>query len=385
MKRTTSFRGSIVALDALLARYASRPGLLDALHAMAVLDAEAGAPTLTELALAHLRSRRGRARLRAPIPLGELFDRRIAAYAPAQTRSREALLRARTFLCRRLGADTPADAVTRADLEAALAAYRSPVSRNSLLCRLRLLFRWAVRERLLDSAPTDGIAPARVDWREPAFLPPDRVERILRAAEAHPGPREAAVGAFLALGFLCGVRTVEIHRARWEDVDLDAALLRIPRPKGFTAGRKPRLVELEPCAVAWLRRWREWAGSPASGPVVPNPRRLSLWKARHLAPAGLSWGRGGTGNAMRHTYATMHVGAFRDAAATALNLGHRRGTDLLERHYRGLVPRAVAETYWRILPSASPLPPPEPLPGRGFRSDLAAQGRLFDGSSGKHP
>ena len=66
----------------------------------------------------------------------------------------------------------------------------------------------------------------------------------------------------------------------------------------------------------------------------------------------------------------MHVGAFRDAAATALNLGHLRGTDLLDRHYRGLVSRAVAETYWRILPSPAPLPPPEPLPGRGFRSDL---------------
>ena len=397
MKRTPSFRASIVALDALLARYATRPGLLDAIHAMAILDDAASpapcvpaspapcAPTLTELALAHIRARSGRARLRASIPLGELFDRRLAAYAPAQTRSREALLRARTFLCRRLGAATPAAAVTRPDIESALAAYRCPVSRNSLLCRLRLLFRWAVRERLLDAAPTDGIAPARVDWREPAFFPPERVERILRVAESHPGPLEAGVGPTLALGFLCGVRTVEIHRARWEDLDLDARTLRIPRPKGFTAGHRPRLVELEPSAVAWLRRWRDWAGSPASGPVSSNPRAFGRWKALRLAPAGLSWGNDAAHNAMRHTYATMHVGAFRDAAATALNLGHARGTDLLDRHYRGLVPRAVAETYWRILPSSSPLPPPEPLPGRGFRSDLAAQGRPFDGLTGKHP
>ena len=77
-----------------------------------------------------------------------------------------------------------------------------------------------------------------------------------------------------------------------------------------------------------------------------------------------------SGNVMRHTYATMHVAAFRDAAATALNLGHAGGTELLERHYRGIVPKAVADAYWRILPSPAPLPPPEPLPGRGFRSDL---------------
>ena len=71
----------------------------------------------------------------------------------------------------------------------------------------------------------------------------------------------------------------------------------------------------------------------------------------------------------------MHVAAFRNAAATALNLGHGRSTEMLERHYRGLVPRSVAEAYWRILPSPGPLPPPEPAPGRGFRSDLHGRGR----------
>jgi hypothetical protein len=73
---------------------------------------------------------------------------------------------------------------------------------------------------------------------------------------------------------------------------------------------------------------------------------------------------------MRHSYATHHVGAFRDAAATALNLGHGRGTDLLERHYRGLVSRAVAQTYWQIRPPDGMPPPPEPVPGQGRRTDL---------------
>ncbi len=53
---------------------------------------------------------------------------------------------------------------------------------------------------------------------------------------------------------------------------------------------------------------------------------------------------------MRHTYATMHVGAFRDAAATALNLGHGHSTAMLEQHYRGLVAKDVAERYWAIMP-----------------------------------
>ena len=50
-------------------------------------------------------------------------------------------------------------------------------------------------------------------------------------------------------------------------------------------------------------------------------------------------------------YATMHVAAFRNAPATALNLGHGRSTEMLEEHYRGLVARSTAERYWRIVPA----------------------------------
>ena len=57
-----------------------------------------------------------------------------------------------------------------------------------------------------------------------------------------------------------------------------------------------------------------------------------------------------SGNVMRHTYATMHVGAFRNAASTALNMGHGHSTDMLEKHYRGLVPKTVAQRYWTIFP-----------------------------------
>ena len=372
---------AIRRMDALLARYASRPGLLDALHAMAILEegggAEEEAPTLTELALSHLRAARGRGRAAPPLALGELFERCASRYAPEQRRSLGALRGAARFFGEALGEETPVDELRPERVAAALGRYRSAETANSHFRRLRLAVNWAVREGLLETSPIAGLAPRRVDWREPAWLAPERVERILRAAEAHPGPAEAGIGAFLALGFLAGVRTAEILRARWEDLDLEGGVLRIPRPKGFTKGRRPRLVELEPNAVAWLRKWRDWTaehrGGAAAGRIVRDEHAIRDWKARRLAPAD-AWGNGATHNAARHTYATMHVAAFRNAAATAINLGHGRSTEMLERHYRGLVPRSVAEAYWRILPSPGPLPPPEPAPGQGFRSDLHGKG-----------
>ena len=371
-RRPPSFRASIRRLDALFARYASRPGFLDAVNALSILDG-ADAPSLTELALARLRAERGRARATPPLAVGELFERRAETFSSAQARSRESTRVAGGFFRRTLGADTPVEELTHEAILSALDRHRHPRTWNAYFTHLRAACNWAVRMRLIDASPVAGLRPKRINWTEPGFLSPDRVERILRIAEGHPGAVESGVGAFLALSFFAGVRTAEILRARWEDVDLEGAVLRIPQPKGFTRGRKPRLVELEPNAVAWLRLWRDWTAvhaGAAAGRIVRDEHDIRNWKALRLAPHGLSWGNDAAHNAGRHTYATMHVAAFRNAAATAINLGHIRGTDLLDRHYRGLVPQAVAETYWRILPSAAPLPPPEPLLGRGFRSDL---------------
>ena len=70
------------------------------------------------------------------------------------------------------------------------------------------------------------------------------------------------------------------------------------------------------------------------------------WKRRHLQPLGLSWGNDAYHNVMRHTYATMHVAAFRNAASTALNLGHGHSSEILEKHYRGLARRLDGARYW---------------------------------------
>ncbi len=358
--------------------------LLDAMFAFSVLEGAVGAgaavraPTLTELAAAHVGRRQADAEVPRGIRLGELFDLRAAQYSASQTRSAKAIVQARRVFCSRLGENSQVSALDSARIEAALEDVANPVSWNSLFGRLRLVLNWGVREKLVGRSPIEGMRARRVDWKEPAHFGATRVRRILRAAEAHPGTLEGAVGAVLTLGFFAGARTAEIARARWEDVDLEGATLRIPLPKGWTRGARPRLVELEPNAVAWLRLWRDWAaaGSPtgrAAGMVVANPRRLCEWKRKYLAPRGDSWGNDAWHNVMRHTYATMHVGAFRDAAATALNMGHGRDSDILERHYLGLVPKSEARRYWRIAPSGRPVPPPEPPPGRGCRTDLPAR------------
>ncbi len=412
--RGRPFRKAIVAADGLLKRYATPGAMLDALNALAILgawhngswngrrrgnsapapDAETGGkpgasrereiPTLVELAAAHLRNTGcGRARKLAPLELGDLFDMRLARYSRRQTRSLAALASTRRLFVGTFGERAPVESLTRELVEKALERHVNPETWNSHFRRLRLTVNWAVREKLIERSPISGMRPRRVTYSEPKFFGPEKVERIMRAAEAHPGPAEGAIGMRLALGFFTGARTAEILRARWEDLDLDGGTLRIPRPKGWTCGQKPRIVQLEKNAIEWLRAWKNWAqahGTAANaGPIVENAWCFREWKTHRLAEKGIAWNDEIGRNAMRHTYATMHVGAFRDAPATALNLGHVGGTRLLERHYRGLVAKSVAERHWRILPAPEGPAAPEPLPGRGRRTDLRKGGGRQNG------
>ncbi|MBQ7667355.1 MAG: site-specific integrase [Kiritimatiellae bacterium] len=358
-----------------------RASLLDALNALALLDAAGCDTTHSEIA-AEAARRVGRdgagtapgARRRlcgeglalersaGVVSVGEFFKRYAEKWGAEKSCSRALARSLGHLVARRMGAGTPIECLRREDAAAILGRYRSAMSWNSVAARLAAALRWGAREGLCDEGLARCVPPRRAAiYREPVFFAPERVERIMRQCEKHPGPAAGAAGAILALGFFAGVRSVEIWRARWEDLDLTGGVLRIPRPKGWTRGAKPRIVELEKNAAAWLETWRgretaRRSGRAPEGPIVRDPRLFTEWKRRWLDPAGDSWGRGGgrgcaQANVMRHTYATMHVAAFRDAAATALNMGHARGTAVLEKHYRGLVARAVAERYWKIWPA----------------------------------
>ena len=352
-----SFPGLETRFREMAAPLVDRRRLFDALHALSLLDEARCDTTLAELALAHRRAREGGAEPGRPPPvaLREFFERFHDHYRAEQAATRRGVRWAARILCRALGPAMPMEALSLADVLAAAETLRATRTYNGFVKIVGAALRWGGREGIVDLPFAGSLRRRPEPFREPVFFAPEKVERIFRVAESAPGSHYAAAGLRLTLGFFAGVRSVEIERAAWEDLNLDEGVLRIPRPKGYTNGQRPRLVELEGNAVAWLRRWRRWTigqrrGRAPHGPLVPRPQLFASWKGAHLAPAGLSWGNDAAHNVMRHTYATMHVGAFRDAAATALNLGHGRSTETLERHYRGLVPRTVAQRYWTIFP-----------------------------------
>ena len=340
-------------ISALLDYYLGNGMLFDALHALSILEGVKAPITLTELASQYTRRIRTAPMVSGQISLHELLLRYAATLAKDQASSYRGYKEAATLAARFLGEDFLAEELTRQDLLGMLDRYAPGASRNGVLIRFRTALRWGVREHLISNQVAEDLRPGPERYKQPAFFKPDRVERIMRLVEEHPGEARASAGMFLALGFFAGVRTVEIERAVWEDVQEDENIVRIPQPKGYTRGVRARVVELEANAVAWLRFWKgeaRRAGKVLRGRIVEAPSAFRVWKKTYLEPTGDSWGNDEAHNVMRHTYATMHVGAFRDLKATALNLGHMNNVETLLTHYRGLVSQMVAKTYWDILP-----------------------------------
>lgn len=143
---------------------------------------------------------------------------------------------------------------------------------------------------------------------------------------------------FVAIGAFAGLRTAELERLDWREVDLESALIEVTAKNAKSARR--RFVKVQANLAAWLT-----PHARPSGSIRPFNCRKLLHAAREAAEI-VDW----PPNALRHSYASYHLAAFNDAAALALELGHIN-SNLVFQHYRQLVKPAQAKRYWEINPA----------------------------------
>ena len=144
---------------------------------------------------------------------------------------------------------------------------------------------------------------------------------------------------YAAIGMFAGVRPEEICRVSWAMVDLDHSRIRIPG--SITKTRIGRTIDLEPNAVAWLS-----SVAQKEGPVVDGDSSCLIGRLKLAAGLG-RWPQ----DVLRHTFASYHVCAFKDAAKTSLYLHDRRGTEVLFRHYFRDTLVEDAKKFWSFMPT----------------------------------
>lgn len=204
-------------------------------------------------------------------------------------------------------------------------------TRNNFRTVLRSLFEFAVVRSYAPDNPVAKTSKAKVVRETPVVFVPDVFRTLLEKA-----PRD--IVAFLAIGGFAGLRSAEIERLDWKQIDLAARLIDVQAKNAKSAQR--RVVHITDNLAAWLAPLAQ-----KSGPVV-NLDRLRVARAKLVKDAGLStW----PSNVLRHSYASYHLAHHQDSARLAAELGHTSPV-MLFKHYRQLVLPALAATWWQILP-----------------------------------
>ncbi len=206
-----------------------------------------------------------------------------------------------------------------------------PTTRNNFRRTLVMLFSYAAKHGYTTSNPAAETEKANEIDAPPGILTVQQTARLLEAASPELLP-------YVAIGAFAGLRRAELERLDWSDVHFDDNLIEVTAQKSKTARR--RFVKIQPNLREWLLPLRKHKGS-----VTPDnfPKRLDA--AREAAGID-DW----PDNALRHSFASYHLGHFKDAAALALEMGHTN-SGLIFNHYRQLVRPKEAERYWNIQPA----------------------------------
>ena len=332
-----------LALAAIAAELSRRPSDADPLTSSewtAVTAARAAGIPLTDAvsaAIAHA------ARLATTTTLSNLIAHRIAELYSGNRSARYKSHSSQFFqrVTNWFGPETNLSLITTPTVHAFLHGQRwSHTSIANYQSILSTLFARGIALGLCTTNPVAALT-------KPSTIP-DRVH-ILTPAEIlhllHHTPPDILPAICIAT--FAGLRPEsEIQRLHWDQVHIDRGFIEILARRSKSAAR--RLVTIQPALRHWLHH--ACGGNiPTTGPVWPVPAtgRRRWRQARTDAGYGPTnpWHQ----DALRHSFASYHLAAWADAAATAAQLGHST-TQMLYQHYREIVTPTDAAQFWALRP-----------------------------------
>lgn len=222
--------------------------------------------------------------------------------------------------------------ITAKELDEWLAGLEvAPGTRNTFRRDIRTLFSFCERRGYCASDPAKRTERAEAVDTPPGILKPAQLAALLTASTADVLP-VVAIGAF------AGLRSAEIEKLDWSEVNLQSALIEVTAAKSKT--KKRRLVPIAENLGAWLRPLAKVAG-----PVAPVGLRKRLDAAKERAGLLDGWPQ----NALRHSYGSYRLAQCADAARVSLEMGN--SPQMVFSHYRELVSPADAAKFWSIAPA----------------------------------
>jgi integrase len=143
---------------------------------------------------------------------------------------------------------------------------------------------------------------------------------------------------YLVLGAFAGIRTAEIKRLEWDDIDLVSGYITIQGRKAKT--RQRRLIRIQPNLAAWLAILKRTEGV-VSDLERPDKTVYEIYAKK----AGVKWKR----NGLRHSFISYRLAATNDENMVSSEAGN--SPQMVYRNYRQLVKPEKAAEWFGLMPS----------------------------------
>jgi integrase len=215
-------------------------------------------------------------------------------------------------------------------------------TKRNYLKVLHSLFGFAIRQKYLPKEAMDEVKAVQApkeDAGEIEIFSPVEMGEILAVATPEMIP-------WLAVGAFAGLRSAEIERLDWREVNLAERYIEIKASKAKTAAR--RLVPITDNLAQWLTPYAKECGSIIQGVCweqIPQlVERVNRKRLEAKASATFAWKH----NALRHSFCSYRLAMIKNTAQVALEAGNT--PKIIFKHYRQLVTESGATKWFSIRP-----------------------------------
>lgn len=179
--------------------------------------------------------------------------------------------------------------------------------------------------------PVEGVEAIKANGGAIEIYTPGEIAGLLKAASKTFLP-------VVALGAFAGLRSAEIERLDWQDVDLAGGFIHLGADKTKTRSR--RLVPIVTNLSQWLAPYAKQKGRVWKA----TANDLQDERAEAVAKAKVPW----KNNALRHSFISYRLADIQNAAQVALEAGNSPA--VVFKHYRELVKPDAAKAWFAIAP-----------------------------------
>ncbi len=173
---------------------------------------------------------------------------------------------------------------------------------------LHSIFAYGRRQQWCDSNPAEAVERPPLHEQRIEILTPPQIKSLMRACEA---PEFTTMAPSVKLMLWCGIRPGEVQRLRWKDIDAREGVVYIDPSHSKTGGA--RAVPLRGAARMLFDTAKADEGS-----IAPT-NWARLWRRVRLRAGFRTWQQ----DALRHTFASLHLKCFHNPPQLQEEMGHR--------------------------------------------------------------